>query len=177
MRLPQGNVERRSSAPPHFLSAGQMNRLLQNLTTAALVVLLVLTLPAQAGNTRATFGVSVTVNPVARINHESPDHIVITDLDIQRGFVDVESNSAIQVSSNSTAGFALDIYSVSNIFNNVVINGVDGEVRLNAEGGSIVHRWSHAQTQSMLLSYRFVLRPDIQPGTYSFPLQMAVRPL
>ena len=146
---------------------------------AAIVALGVLTLSisAHAASSRASFSVSVTVMPVAHINHDVLNHIVITRDDVQRGFVDVKSNSAIQVSSNSAQGFTLDVYSICNLFNNVVVSGVDGDVSLSADGGSIVHRWSHAQTQALSLSYRFALRPDIQPGSYSFPLQMSVRPL
>lgn len=154
-----------------------MIRLSQFVAAVSATTLLILAIPAQATNTRTSFGVSVTVSAVAHMEQDSTRSVVITREDVERGYVDVRGAGTLRISSNSPQGYTLDIYSVANLFSNVLVSGLDGDIALSDEGGTIVHRWSHAQKQVLNLSYRFTLRPEIQPGIYSFPLQIAVRPL
>ncbi|HEX2584216.1 MAG TPA: hypothetical protein VHL14_03725 [Steroidobacteraceae bacterium] len=136
-------------------------------------------MPASAGESRSTVAVSATVQPVVRVQQSSsPNHrLVISSMDIQRGYVEVPSAVRMQVSSNSAQGYALDVLPVSNVFSSVVIRGLEGDVVLGADGGAVVQRWQHGQTVSLNLNFQFALRPDVQPGEYSWPVHLSVRPL
>jgi hypothetical protein len=130
-----------------------------------------------ANTSRTSFSVNVVVQPVAHVEQAAHGNLVISQYDIARGYVEVNEPVAMRINSNSVNGFALNVLPVNDVFTNVVVRGMDGEVALGADGGMIVQRWQRAQTVSMNLKFQFALRPGIQPGEYSWPLQLSVRPL
>lgn len=121
--------------------------------------------------------VGASVQAVANLQQSSRNTLTITGNDIQRGFVEVHSQLQMRVTSNSTQGYALDVLPVNDVFSNVIVRGLDNDVVLGADGGTIVQRWQHAQSISLALGFRFAIKPGTQPGEYSWPLQMSVRPL
>jgi hypothetical protein len=130
-----------------------------------------------AASTRTSFNVNVTVQPVARVQQTAPGSLIISPLDIERGYVEVAQPVGLRITSNSMEGYALDVLPVSNLFSRVVVRGLGNDVALGVDGGRIVQRWQHAQTVSVNLKFQFALQPGAQPGEYAFPLQMVVRPL
>lgn len=133
---------------------------------------------APAKEARTSFTVSATVVAVARIERASvPAHLEISALDLQRGFIDVPDPVALEIRSNSPDGFVLDIVSVAPIFSSLVIQGLDSEAHLGADGGTIVQRWQKAQTAKLSLHLRFALAPGVVAGSYPWPMQIIARPL
>ena len=84
---------------------------------------------------------------------------------------------ALQVHSNSPRGFELEVLPLSPLFRALAIHGLEREVTLGADGGSVVQHWGRAQTASLSLTYRFYLMPGLGPGEYPWPLRLGVRPL
>jgi hypothetical protein len=137
-----------------------------------------------AREARTSFTVSATVTAMARIERRSePAFIEITAADMRRGYVDVLQPTTLQVRSNSPSGFALDLMTVGPMLDGVIVRGFAGDQSLGAEGGSIVQRWRGgeggrgAQTMDLSLTFRLVLLPGLQPGTYAWPVRVGVRPL
>lgn len=125
----------------------------------------------------APLSVSATVNPVARIELTPPAPLAISAADLVRGYVDAPRPLRVRVFSNSRAGFLLDVITQSPWFTAVAIDGLDGNVTLGAEGGTIVQRWPGAASRALALHLRFKLGGGLEPGLYAWPLQMRVRPL
>ena len=130
-----------------------------------------------AGTPGTSFNVNVTVQPVVHVDQTTHSNLVISELDVERGYVDVNEPVTMRVASNSANGFAVNVLPVNDVFANVVVHGIGSDVALGADGGMIVQRWQHSQTVSMNLKFQFALRPDTQPGVYSWPLQLSVKPL
>ena len=126
----------------------------------------------------SNLSVSVIVQPVARIEHESvPNGLQISAADLQRGFIDVMQPTQLTVRSNSPNGFELDVLTVSPMLSSMIIEGLDSESALGAEGGTIVQRWQKAQSVNLSLKFRFALAPGLAAGNYPWPVRLAVRPL
>jgi hypothetical protein len=156
---------------------GQMP-VLRSATCACLFVTLsMLSVQVGADATRGTISVSVTVQPVVRVVQSTHATLSISANDVQRGYVDVIDPVRLQVASNSVSGFVLDVLPTNDVFTSVVVRGLDSDVVLGADGGVIVQRWQRAQAQSLNLKFKFALRLDTQPGEYSWPLKVLVRPL
>ena len=121
--------------------------------------------------------VSVNVTPVARLEAAAPAPLLITSADLARGFVDTPHPLRLHVYSNSRSGFALDVATQSPWFTAVAIEGLDAQVTLGAEGGTIVQRWQGTPSRALELRMRFRLEPGLVPGLYAWPLLLRARPL
>ena len=121
--------------------------------------------------------VGATVSPVARLEAALPAPLLITTADLARGFVDLPYPLRLHVYSNSRAGFALDMATQSPWFSAVAIDGLDTQVTLGGEGGTIVQRGQAAPSRALALRMRFRLKPGLVPGLYAWPLQLRTRPL
>jgi hypothetical protein len=134
---------------------------------------------AGARDAHSDFSVSVTVRAVANMEIKSvPAGLDISSADLQRGFVDVVQPTQLTVRSNSPSGFALDVLTVASpLVSSMVIEGLSSDLALGADGGTIVQRWERPQAVNLSLKFRFTLAPGLSPGSYPWPLRLAVRPL
>jgi hypothetical protein len=133
---------------------------------------------AEAAQSTTTFGVSVRVLARATLNVSSqPPDVVISQADVQRGFVDVAEPMHLEISTNDPTGYVLLVLPQSPWFSQVTVRSAGGEVTLGNEGGTVVERGRTAPTTSLELTWRFALAPDMVPGRYPWPLHLAVQPL
>ena len=130
-----------------------------------------------AADSSTLLQVNATVSPVARLELPPPAPLLISAADLARGYVDVPHRLRLHVYSNSRAGFALDVAAQSPWFTAVAIEGLDANVTLGAEGGTIVQRWQGAATREVSLHLRFRLADGLRPGLYAWPLQLRARAL
>lgn len=133
---------------------------------------------AEAGQTSASMQVSVAViaNTKVRTDYQATQ-LKITEADVTRGYIDVPAASRFLVSTNSRSGYLMEFYPIGDLFESVQIEGLGNAVRLGADGGTIVQRDPLLPNMTHELSYRFILRPDVQSGSYQWPLLLSVRPL
>jgi hypothetical protein len=101
--------------------------------------------------------------------------LTITARDIERGYVEAPAASSFSVVTNVQDGFLIDFRPRSDVFSSVVVSGLQSPVEIGAAGGTAVHNVPHGRTTFHQLGYRFMLRPDLQPGAYSWPLEISVR--
>jgi hypothetical protein len=133
---------------------------------------------AGAKEVRTELSVTATVRAVAHIDLQStPAALEISAIDVQRGYIDVPQPTQLVVRSNSESGFALDVLTVAPIISSMEIRGLDSDLSLGADGGSVVQRWQRPQAVNLSLTFRFSLAAGLSPGIYPWPLRMAVRPL
>ncbi len=133
---------------------------------------------AGARDVHSNFSVSVTVRPVANIEFQSaPTGLEISAVDLRRGYIDVPQRTQFTVRSNSPNGFALEVLTVAPMLSSMVVEGLDSDLDLGADGGTIVQRWQKPQAVTLSLKFRFALAPGLTAGNYPWPVRLAVRPL
>ena len=133
---------------------------------------------AKASELMTTVPVSVTVvdNAKLEIAYHALD-LNITQSDISRGYVDAPSALRFSVLTNSKYGFLMNFYPVGDIFKSAQVDGIVGNINIDEAGGSIVHRGVFPQNVKYELNFRFILRPNLSPGRYAWPLQISVQAL
>ncbi|MDP9084387.1 MAG: hypothetical protein M3N50_11570 [Pseudomonadota bacterium] len=133
---------------------------------------------AHAKETRIGFAVGATVRAVANMELRSvPSTVDLSAGDLRRGFVDVSQPTSLVIRSNSASGYSLDLMTVTPMLSSMIVYGLDSELSLGAQGGSIVQRWQSPHVVNLNLKFRFSLAPGLKAGTYPWPVAVAVRPL
>ncbi len=133
---------------------------------------------AKASELMTTVPVSVTVvaNAKLEIAYQALD-LNITQSDISRGYVDAPSALRFSVLTNSKYGFLMNFYPVGDIFKSAQVDGIVGNINIDEAGGTIVQRGVFPQNVKYELNFRFILRPNLSPGRYAWPLQISVQAL
>lgn len=133
---------------------------------------------AGAKDVRSDFSVSVIVRPTANIEMQSgPTGLDISAADVRRGYIDVTQPTRFTVRSNSPKGYALEVLTVAPVASSMMIEGLNSDLELGADGGTIVQRWQKPQVLNVSLRFRFELAPGLLAGPYPWPVRIAVRPL
>jgi hypothetical protein len=101
--------------------------------------------------------------------------LTVTELDVERGYVEVPAASSFSVITNTQDGFVINFRPRSDVFRTVLVTGLQNPVEIGAQGGTAVNNVPHGRTTFHQLGYRFMLRPDLQPGSYPWPLDISVR--
>lgn len=151
----------------------------QGLNTARIALIVAASVTAAgARDVHSDLAVSVTVRPVAKIEHESmPAALAISAADVQRGFVKAAQPMQLTVRSNSPDGFELEVLTVAPLLSSMMVEGLNTDLSLGADGGTIVQRWQKPQSVNLSLKFRFALAPGLAAGNYPWPVRLAVRPL
>lgn len=133
---------------------------------------------AGARDVHSDFSVNVTVRAMANIEMQSaPTGLAISPADLQRGFIDVVQPTQFTVRSNSPNGFALEVLTVAPMLSSMLVEGLNSDLALGADGGTIVQRWQRPQAVNLSLKFRFALAPGLVAGNYPWPVRLTVRPL
>ena len=133
---------------------------------------------AGAKDVHSDFSVSVIVRPMADIELRSvPGGLDISAADLRRGYVEVTQPTQVTVRSNSPNGYALEVLTVAPVLSSMVVEGLNSDLALGADGGTIVQRWQKPQVLNLSLKFRFELAPGLGVGSYPWPVRLAVRPL
>jgi hypothetical protein len=124
---------------------------------------------------RVKFSVVARVSTFFRMQVEhQADTLTVTAHDVARGYLEVPAASAFTVTTNAAEGYAIDFHPRSDVFSSVFVTGLPDPVEIGAHGGTATLDHPHGRATSHQLSYRFILRRDLAPGRYPWPLQMAV---
>lgn len=130
-----------------------------------------------AAESRASFAVTVSVQPTATLREISrPATIDISPADVQRGFAEIEP-VRFEVASNSRDGYALELIPTNRLFTAVSVQGLGDDVTVGADGGTVIQRRRSAQPSPLDLRFKFFLRADLPPGRYPWPLALTARAL
>lgn len=172
-----------------LISTGHANKLQINkgldlqhkLLVGLLLIAMAITSPfaihhAYAGVKDSAIQVSAMVAPSARmLTKYQAEQINITAKDIAQGYVDIKDASIFTVSKVRGTTYFVDVNPRSDIFKSVKIDGFGTQVILNADGGVITQSGKDLANTINSLNYRFILKPDLQPGIYAWPLQLTIR--
>jgi hypothetical protein len=139
----------------------------------------------QADGRQATSHVTVgtTVQAYAHPVMTQPTTLVITNKDVNLGYVSVpDGNNAgstrITVSTNDRAGYSLVFQVLASdqpLFSSIQVMGLGTTVVLPATGGRVTMPWSGPSVQ-LTLTYRFNLAKKLKDSTYPWPFTVVVQP-
>jgi hypothetical protein len=133
---------------------------------------------AGAKDVHSNLSVSVIVRPAANIELRSaPSGLDISAADLRRGYIQVMQPTECTVRSNSPNGYTLEVLTVAPVLSSMIIEGLNSDLALGQEGGTIVQRWQKPQVLNLSLKFRFELVPGLSVGNYPWPVRLAVRPL
>jgi hypothetical protein len=103
-----------------------------------------------------------------------PGHLDVTEQDIARGYV--ESQSTVQILSNSRQGFDVRIEVLDALIAGGDVLGLGPALQLG-RGAAAARATHHGKTEKRViyqLTYRLRLAPGGLPGRYRWPLRIAV---
>ncbi len=95
--------------------------------------------------------------------------------DVARGMVEVRGGSRLAITLDSPGGYTVDFHARGPLIQTTWIGGIGRTVEIDSTGGTVVQRQAAAGRHVVAIDYRFLLAPDAVPGTYAWPLDMAVR--
>ena len=151
----------------------------RGILVAVLVLIAIAAAPGSsvlAGSTSATFQVTVTVQTRALLHVESaPAGLLLTETDVQRGYVDLPAASRISVRTNSPTGYLLAFEIAGGPIAEVQVRGLGAETYISSMGGWVARPYTGAVT-SAELSYRLVLSKAVRPGEYPWPVMLSASP-
>lgn len=156
-------------------------QLQRKLVTAALIAALSFVslqgAPAAHAATNASGKLNVSARVLARASLtvvSQPRELHITDTDIERGYIDVNEPSRIEIRSNSPNGYLLSFESRGLSLKEIHVRGFGQDVQIAPGGGWISRPDSGRGAIQEELSYRFVLSESVRPGSYAWPLSMSL---
>ncbi len=171
-----------------YLEAQQVDytlKLQQKLLTAALIA--ALSMSSMLGDQEAhamSSGVSTKINIAATVlPHTSitvlsqVPELVVTNIDIKRGYIEVPSATRISVKSNNPAGYLLafePMGAIDSFFTSVNVLIAGREMQLSPNGAGWVPQPYIRGGVIQNVNYRFALSKNAQPGTYNWPLMISV---
>lgn len=128
-----------------------------------------------AADRSGTFQVSVEVPVrVALQPLGEPALLTVTADDLERGYKDVAVR--YHVSHNDRHGYLLQIAHLGGVARQVRVNGPGGG---SVGGGDVLELRGDglAFEQDIALEFRLMLRDDVSPGTFDWPVRLTVQPL
>lgn len=111
---------------------------------------------------------------------QQPSAVVVTQVDLARGYVDVPAPARLAIQSNSPGGYLIEFASHGDFMKQILVKGLTHDLQLNASGGAVMQPASAGAgitRASLSLSFRFVLSEMAGEGTYPWPLRVSVAPL
>ena len=186
MGLPADNIKIKIPVEVgHVISAGieRAHGLQKKLVRAALIAAVALASVhvAQVPHAAAgSFSTVIQVNAVVLARTQlkplrQPAMLVVTEADVQRGYVEVSGASLFEIWNNNPAGCVLTFESSDFPFREAAVTVMGREIIIYPRGGMIVI--PARGRQQIALDYRFILTSEAQPGTYAWPLSVSVNPL
>ena len=146
------------------------------LAMAALACALAAGSAAADGDARAPLQVWAIGLPNGYVIMEHQARVLqISAEDVARGMVEVRAGSRLVITLKSPAGYTVDFRARSRLIQAGWIEAAGRTVEIGSRGGTVVQREAAAGRHVVAIDYRFVLAADAVPGTYAWPLDLAVR--
>lgn len=142
---------------------------------AVLALLAAIPMAADAGDVRAIFAVSATVQ--ARASLEAvvqPSALSVSEEDVARGYMDVDA--IYRVSNNDPAGYLLRLAPLTGLTSSIEVDGLGSAVVMGQEVVEVTEP-AAIQARDLNLRFRFVLDPAVPAGVYPMPVQVSVTTL
>jgi hypothetical protein len=103
--------------------------------------------------------------------------LVVTQADILRGYIDIPIAEKIVIQNNNLAGYLVFFKGLNGPFKEVIIKGLETEIRISSESGWITQPYNGRDPVTIELSYRFIFSDEAKPGKYAWPFTISVSPV
>jgi hypothetical protein len=130
-----------------------------------------------AGQPGSMMPVSATVAPRVDVVVHAPARLTVTATDVAQGYATVTEPLRLQLSGNTPQGVELDVRAAPALFSAMRIEGANLDATLPGDGGTIAWRWHQTRSLNVDLRFTFMLKPELRPGTYSWPVTVNGRAL
>ena len=131
----------------------------------------------QAQGTGALLRVSASVARHTALRVQQPDTVELTEADVRRGNVEVDSAVEVFVVSNTPDGYALAFERQGEAVQQVQVLGLAQPLTLDS-GTALALRPAAAQrgrwTERLVLHFRFMLAPNARPGPHAWPVRISL---
>ncbi len=151
----------------------------RGLVTAALVAALAMAgagapAPVHAAQTSTqSLNFVIRIPPVVRVKMlHQPVTLEVTEQDAQRGYVDLDAASTMQVLSNTL--WNVSFHTQGGLIRSARVRGLSGEITVGPDGGSQAGLLATRREAIFELSYRFDLAPGTRAGTYPWPIAVTI---
>lgn len=149
-------------------------------TALALVAAAVLLSDARAAQAavaaQTRIAIQARVLPYAHITVlQQPASFVVTEGDIARGYVETAAPVTAEVRSNTPGGCLIVLESSGAPVRQIVVGVMGRSVAASPSGGLIA--LDVRGRQQVAFTFRFLLAPDAQPGSYAWPVQLQAQSL
>jgi hypothetical protein len=118
--------------------------------------------------------ITVSANVMASISQtvfHQESKLNVTEEDVKRGFIEINSATILQVKTNERRGYVLFFEGGNDIIKEVWVKDKVRTIVLSSNGG-LVHQPYSGNLELKDLSYKLLLKENIQPGLYSWPLRV-----
>jgi hypothetical protein len=109
------------------------------------------------------------------VQYQTPK-IVVTDYDVQTGYVQLRAATRLVIKSNNRPGCLLVFEGLKWPFRKVLVHGLANEMEIKSTSGS-VHQPYSKSASAFELSYEFLLSEDARTGEYVWPLSISLQPV
>ncbi len=99
--------------------------------------------------------------------------VTVDDKDLNRGYVDMISATRLSIYNNDKNGCLLHFSGLGPPFEKALVSGLGSEVQVGA-ADAFVHQEYKKGTLTRTLNYKLYLSDDARPGTYPWPLKIAL---
>lgn len=123
---------------------------------------------------RANIDLRIVIPAIVRAKAlADPRSLPISELDVERGYVDVDDASSLVLTSNTASGYELSVAFDQRLVSRVAVR-IQGSTLEAASQGS----WLHVDAPKMIeapvrVGYRLYLAPGAHSGTYRWPVALA----
>ena len=133
---------------------------------------------ADAGEAKTYMTVSATVVDTVSIRalHQA-GNLVVTQQDVDRGYVEVPAASRLEIRNSKPCLFEFRPAANDNIFRAVRVTGIQGSADFGPDGGTLLQTGFRDGAAMVEVGYRFELSPNVRPGAYRWPVSLTVLPL
>lgn len=148
---------------------------MKKLLTIIAVILIVLRSGTAFAGTNTTMEVTTRVLPVVKysiLHNES--NLIITQEDIDKGFIDIQKALIFSVRTNSTDGYLLTFYVGSDILSGLTVANENNVYKFSGSECEIHMPYQGMNYITKELSIRFYLLSNTKPGTYEWPLSFMI---
>jgi len=145
------------------------------INTFAVMLFLLNTTDVKAGSAISTINVTTKVLPVVKyeIVHQE-ENILITEDNIERGYVDVHGAVIISVMTNSRNGYALTFFVGRDLLHEVEVLCDSVSSEIHDTNNEIYMPYEGMKYTVKEFSFRFYLSDGMMPGMYDWPVAFTI---
>ncbi|NWF97994.1 MAG: hypothetical protein HXY52_03530 [Nitrospirae bacterium] len=151
------------------------NKLISALLTIILIFAPFITAQAADKTDIAVSGSTESHTALKIIYHTT--EIEISSEDINRGYIELPSAAQLEIQNYNLSGYIVVFKGLSEPFREILIEGLDQEVKVTAEGAMTSQPYHGRDPLMVKLKYKIILSDNIKPGKYKLPLEISVSPL